>query len=135
MEGEGCVRINQSGAYRHDYGCLVVEVSNTDKQMLNWLQANWPGHIRKRKSERNCRPAWSWSIWSKKASSFLKDIQGYCVTDRMNRRISLALEFQEQKSDGMGGRFNPNNQKRIDYSKRQKRFIAKMHKLNQRGPA
>ena len=44
MEGEGTVRINKPT--RRNRGHLIVAITNTNRDILDWMQARWPASYR-----------------------------------------------------------------------------------------
>jgi hypothetical protein len=97
LEGEGSVRINR--ATKRNLGHLVCSVTNTDRELIDWLQGRWPAYMKPVGGLRSDqRPAWAWCIAARKAAAFLSEIRPFVVTTRMKKRIALAVEFQQQKS-------------------------------------
>lgn len=96
MEGEGSVRLN--AVTKRNRGALIVAMSNTNKQIIDWMNHRWPGHTRAliRPSPRH-KQAWLWCIASNKALEFLLAIQPYVITTRMKSRIETAIHWQEIK--------------------------------------
>lgn len=97
MEGEGTVRIN--APTQRNIGHLVVSCVNTDRELIDWLQARWPGYCKPATGLRaNQRPAFVWSIAARRALAMLDEIEPYVVTERMRERILTARWWQEIKA-------------------------------------
>ena len=97
MEGEGSVRIN--ALTRRNKGHLIVSMSNTNRQIVDWMNARWPGYLKPVSGlGPRQKPAWSWVIAANKALAFLDLIAPFAVTDRMKQRIAAARWWQQIKS-------------------------------------
>jgi hypothetical protein len=96
MEGEGSVRIN--ALTKRNKGHLAVSVTNTNKEILNWMNDRWPGYFMSASVREECKPAWVWAIAANKALSFLDAIAPYVLTERMKERIDTARWWQKIKS-------------------------------------
>ena len=100
FEGEGSISIanlvNKSWNKRTDYN-LKVRISNTDKQLLGWIVANYGGKIY-RSSIVNNKTVWAWAVHSRIAEKFLKDVMPYLICKK--ERAVLALEFRKTKDNG-----------------------------------
>lgn len=97
FEGEGCIRINK--ATKRNLGHLVVSVTNTDFQVIDFFQARWPGYMKSAAGLRpDQRPAWVWVYAARKAAAFLAAIRPFIVRDIVKERIDCALRFQAGKS-------------------------------------
>jgi hypothetical protein len=75
---------------------LQVSITNTDKQLIEWLHATFGGHIADGShapSRVKQRPCWAWRTTSKQAQSFLQKILPYLRTKKPQALI--AIEFQD----------------------------------------
>lgn len=103
FEGEGTVRINKPSNNRKNCGSLLASVVNTDRQVLEFFQARWPGYMKSATGlGPRQKPAWVWVIAATKAAAFLRDIRPFVVRDRVRQRIDHGLYFQGQKRRGRG---------------------------------
>ena len=99
FEGEGTVRINKPT--RRNCGTLIVSVVNTDRDVLDFFQARWPGYMKRATGlGPRQRPAWVWVIAARRAAAFLRLIQPFIVRARVLERIDVALQFQDDKVVG-----------------------------------
>ena len=99
FEGEGSIRINKPG--RRNWGHLVASVVNTDRQVIDFFQARWPGYCKSATGLRpDQRPAWVWVIAARQAAAFLEAIRPHVVCDRVKRKLEHGLTFQAQKRVG-----------------------------------
>lgn len=97
MEGEGSVTINTFT--KRNKGALIVSCSNTNRELIDFLNDRWPGYCKpvtglgpRRK------PAWRWTIAALQALAFLEQIEPYVVTWRMKERIETARRWQAIKT-------------------------------------
>jgi hypothetical protein len=132
FEGEGTIRINSVTV--RNMGFLMCSVVNTDREVVEFFSARWPGYFRNATGldPRRQKPAWVWAIAARKARAFLLDIQPYLVTDRVRFKAELGLAFQDQKEPSNSIRWAPDEVK-ADYFDRQRDFFGLMRKLNRRG--
>lgn len=97
MEGEGSVRIN--AITKRNKGALIVSMTNTNRQLIDWMNSRWPGYCRPMSSQQpNRKPAWVWAIAANQALAFLESIEPYVVSDRMKERINTARWWQRIKA-------------------------------------
>jgi len=97
FEGEGTVRINKPT--KRNMGALIVSVTNTDRQIVDWFQTRWPGYMKGVSGMRpDQRPAWAWVIAAHVAAGFLTSIRPYIVRDIVLERIDHGLQFQAGKT-------------------------------------
>lgn len=96
FEGEGTVRISRPAP--RNWGSLTASVVNTDRQVLDWFQARWPGYMKAATGLRpEQRDAWVWVIAAQRASVFIRLIRPFVVRDAVRDKIDHALAFQDQK--------------------------------------
>lgn len=97
FEGEGSIRINK--ATKRNLGHLVVSVTNTDREILDFFQARWPGHMKPTRGLRvDQREAWQWLTAANKAAAFLCDLMPFFQTSRVIEKAKFALDYQGDKS-------------------------------------
>lgn len=97
FEGEGCIRINKST--KRNLGALIVAVTNTDEQVIDFLHSRWGGCKKPASGLRaDQRRAWVWVTASRRAALFLKAIEPFVVRDIVRERIRVGLQFQAGKS-------------------------------------
>lgn len=127
FEGEGTVRINT--ATKRNLGHLCASVVNTDREVIDWFNARWPGYMNKAGGlnlERQ-RMAWVWNVAATKAAAFLLAIRPFIVRSMMKVRIDHGLWFQSQKT-------NTRENRTDEYRERQWAAYMWMGELNKRGP-
>lgn len=126
FEGEGTIRINS--ATKRNLGHLAVSVVNTDRQIVDWFQARWPGSVKAATGLRpRQRPAWVWVIAARQAAVFLEAITPYLVRDAVRAKVAIALEFQGQKTG------DPRINRTATYAEDQWSLYQQMRELNVRG--
>lgn len=126
FEGEGSIRIN-SATVRNN-GALLVDMVNTDEEVIAFFQDHWPGYMRgpifvtgnRKPYYRYRRAAWM-------AADFIVDILPYLRTERVRRKALLGLGYQAQKSVQATVNRTP------EYAERQRLYFALMKNLNHRG--
>jgi hypothetical protein len=97
MEGEGCIRI--SAFTRTNKGSLSASLTNTNKEIVDWMHTRWHGFCKPVSGMGpNRKPAWAWSIAARKALQFLDLIEPYVITERMRDRIKTARWWQQIKA-------------------------------------
>lgn len=97
IEGEGSVRLNS--VTRKNNGALIVCMTNTNLDLVEFMQDRWPGSVRPATGLRpDQRPAWVWTLASRRALAFLDEIEPYAISERLRERIRTARWWQEIKS-------------------------------------
>jgi hypothetical protein len=74
---------------------LQVGITNTDREIIDWLLATFGGHVSDNShapSRRRQRPCWAWRVMSNEAATFLESILPYLRIKR--EQALIALEFQ-----------------------------------------
>lgn len=127
FEGEGSIRINI--ATKRSTGSLMVDMVNTDPEVIAFYQTRWPGHMRWVAGSGNRRDFYRWRIAATVAARFLNDIMPYLRTHRVREKALLALDYQAQKSKLSTVNRSP------EYGERQLWFYDRMAALNRRGRA
>ncbi len=127
IDGEGCISITYA-SYRtgSPHFRLVVTVSNTNEDLVSWLQYMFGGsyHHYEDMKRPNQKPVYKWNLGTKASCEFLKMIQPYVLLKQ--EQIKLAFEFHERM--GQQG-------KELSAEEIGKRQVIKdaMHILNKRG--
>jgi hypothetical protein len=62
-------------------GTAVITVTNTDRRLTDWLQAEYGGSVflQTRPAGANRKPVWRWRVSSRKAIRFLLEIEPFLV--------------------------------------------------------
>lgn len=128
FEGEGTVTIARRG--RDDTYRVVVILGNTDEQVVDFFYQRWGYWKQPAYGSREGRqPAWYWTAAGPGAEVFLRDIRPYLRTDRVRRKVELALGFRDHQSRSRRRQSDPR------YKERQRELYAQMRILNRRGVA
>ena len=101
FDGEGYVDIYQatlSKASKNRSLYVRVIISQKDGKVMNWLQDNFGGYVRKEKRNKNY--IYRWSIASKSASKFLSTIYPFLVIKK--EQAKLTIQFEETKGGIIG---------------------------------
>ncbi len=127
FEGEGTVAIYGGG--RRPYTRLKVMVTNTDFEIISFFEDRWNGNVYERaalKAGKNARATKTWTLGSKRAEDFLRDIAPFIRTARVRAKIDLAFESQAARRRG-------NRRNVEEYRLTNQAFRMRMAKLNERG--
>ena len=91
IDGEGTItlsRFSKTAKYRY----LVVSVSSTTIQILEFLQSKYGGSISKQKVyKKHHKQSWSWKLESRRALGLLCDVLPFLLEPEKARRARLAL--------------------------------------------
>ena len=90
LDGEGCISIKRSR--RTNYN-LYVEIYNTNKDVMLWLQERYIGSINSKRKNVNHKVCYTWCVACSKAESFLELIIPYLIIKQ--EQAVIALEFQD----------------------------------------
>ena len=126
LEGEGSVHINTPTKRNH--GALIVCVTNTNLELIDWLNARWPGAVGTASTSRpDQRPAERWTTPCRRALAFLEQVEPFVVTWRMRERIAAARWWQLIKTKHWRYRTEEDDEEAFNC------FMWMKH-LNRRGP-
>lgn len=94
FEGEGTIFLSTHGT-RNRSTRVIVCLTSTDRQTIEWFQATWPGCFRStqpRSKNDNAKRAYIWTLnASEPVECFLRDILPFVRTDRVRAKVDLAL--------------------------------------------
>lgn len=102
LDGEGCVSLywrRKSARYLTP----SVQVLNTRRELIDWLQERWGGSIYQRPNNRpNYKPSWTWTIAGQLALKAIADARPYLVlkgpqADLLLTRLPRAYPAQERE--------------------------------------
>jgi len=129
VDGEGCISLGRKkdNSYRrhHTYQ-LVVTISNTRKEILEWLHKKFGGHFRiSHPPSKSRNKVWVWAILCRKAINFLKEIYPYLKIKKSQAK--LAMEYYELVNPCGNHTFDPKNWEKRD------KIYNQMKILNKRG--
>lgn len=102
FDGEGCIslaRTSSTNASRHYAVTLLVEVSNTNEWIIQWLRFNYGGGIYYQdRTSSQFSNVWRWQLRCKQAVRFLQLIFPYLKLKRP--QAELAIQFQSRQKRG-----------------------------------
>ncbi len=103
FDGEGCVSIARYLQRGRPYHTLAIIFTNTDFQVLTWLQQRWGGNIFK-PTQLNARrrPYGHLRLSAGPARPLLQAMLPYLIVKKS--QVEIALEFIESRSANHGGR-------------------------------
>lgn len=122
FEGEGTVSINRVGQH---FRCICT-LTNTDREIVDAFQAQWPGWIVTPKAPRKIehRAAYIWNVGAEQLVMFLEDVAPFFRTTSRRERAALVLECQRLRWTG---------QVLPDYRERITALYERSRQLNHRG--
>lgn len=131
IDGEGSIRMSQRGkhggtAFRVGQYTLMVEMTNTDKEMLEWLKERFGGTIAylPESPKDNRRERWHWRIASNLALYCLDAVWPYIRTKRTQAKLGRRFQRYVQYT---GTPATPKRQRLHE------RFYQEFRALNRRG--
>jgi len=130
FDGEGCISLGRKkdGSYRRHYTYqLVVTVSNTKPEILEFLHRHFGGHFRKIKnpSTKNGKTVYVWALLCRKALNFIKTIYPYLKLKK--RQAELAIKFYTLVNPYGCNKYDPEKWKQKDL------IYNELKALNKRG--
>ena len=110
FDGEGSITIGKSNpatynTLRSPSHWLQVGITNTNKNLIDWLCNTFGGHISNNShcpSRKKQRPCWAWRKNSNEAAFFLKSI--FPFSKIKQEQMKLAIEFQEKRKGSKGNK-------------------------------
>jgi len=104
IDGEGSISIEiQSKSIRHnrkcDYYSLRLLVVNTNLTLLKWIQSNFGGTIRARKSLPNRRQCYRWNLFSHKAAEVLSACEPYMIVKKAHVEVFIKFASTMNKAN------------------------------------
>lgn len=94
VDGEGCIAIVRSFTPRGNrfYYTIQVVVANTDRRVLDWMQAMWAGGVFRVNQSRGAgRNSWAWRCGSGVAKTFLPGIRPWLKIKRAQCDNAMAM--------------------------------------------
>ena len=125
IDGEGSIIIEKQAIRRrervHNYR-LRVEVSGTDKRLMDWLEENFGGKAYMYEAKGNRRRSYSWRNRANDAYKLLKIVKPYLVFK--TEQADLGIEFYEKNKNRVQGERVPMwlVSRREEYYQRMKDF-------------
>lgn len=103
FDGEGCVNIARYLKRGRPYHTLAIIFTNTDFQVLEWLQHRWGGNIYKpTQLDARRRPYGHLRFSAGPARPLLQAMLPYLIIKKS--QVEIALEFIDSRSANHGGR-------------------------------
>ena len=127
IDGEGTIGIikNKVSFY------LVVEIGNTDKILIDWLEDNFGGAVcLDKRSNKNSKhkDLHLWYCTNKKALSLLEEVEEYLLLKKPQAK--LGIEFSRKRRLSVGGR---GRKKSLSLFHQEKQYWELMRNLNKKG--
>ena len=103
FDGEGCVNIARYLKRGRPYHTLAIIFTNTDFQVLAWLQQRWGGNVFKpTQLDARRRPYGHLRLSAGPARPLLQAMLPHLIIKKS--QVEIALEFIESRSANRGGR-------------------------------
>jgi hypothetical protein len=104
FDGEGCINIARYLQRGRPYHTLAVIFTNTNFEVLHWLQRRWGGNVQLHPKPKNPRWRRSAVLWlsAGPAKPLLTAMLPHLIIKKAEAEI--ALEFIAARSNGRGGR-------------------------------
>ena len=91
FDGEGCVHIG--GRRQNTSYNLEVSISNTDKDILLWIQSIYGGYIKDvKKVKEHHTQCYNWRIVSNQAAKFLESILPFLNIKKFQAGVAIAFQ-------------------------------------------
>ena len=94
VDGEGCVSVTYGTKAGHER--IRLTISNTDRNLIDWLAARLGGCITCTQSRGNRKPAYQWEVYSDKAFELLTILLPHLKLK--HRQAELCLQFHTDES-------------------------------------
>ena len=94
VDGEGCVTVTYGTKAGHER--IRLTISNTDRNLIDWLTSRVGGHISKTQSRGNRKPAYQWEVYGSVAFDLLTLLLPHLKLKK--RQAELCLQFHADKS-------------------------------------
>jgi hypothetical protein len=135
IDGEGSVSLRRSNNNRRSFNPMI-QVTNTNKEMLNWINANFSGAVYKHTwghygKHKNEKAAWLWQLKNHNdVEDFLKLIYPYLIIKK--KQAELVLKYIDLH---WHGNFNAKNTAYYpeNLAKKELKIFLDLWKLNSRG--
>lgn len=133
IDGEGCIRIIHRGrmggkVFRVGQFTLMVEVTNTDCKMIDWLREKFGGTVSflPESKEENRKARWHWRLAANNALACLDAIYPYVRTKQ--KQVILGRRFQRYAQ-------RTGRKQNLRITALHEKFYARLRELNRRGLA
>jgi hypothetical protein len=88
IDGEGTITLAKSGKFRHP----VVSVTNTSKELIDFLQTTFNGVVVSQKTYKlHHKPAWIWKLAWHQAIEFIQQIRPFMKESSKCKRCDMIL--------------------------------------------
>ena len=131
VDGEGCVSLAWRKVRGKNYITPNIQITNTNKEIIEWIASEIPGHIHERKEKRvNRKDSWCYQISGNKALELIKDIYPYLKVKRQQADVVMGIN-RIKVGRGLDGRLVRTITPEID--KQNLDAVMLIRSLNQRG--
>ena len=103
LDGEGHITIRIRHLLKRYYSPFI-EVTNTRKLLLEWIQSRWGGSIVEdsyaRKNRSNTATCWKWRIESNRVKDVLKQVMPYLVIKKEQAQLVISMPYRTRAGKG-----------------------------------
>jgi len=135
IDGEGCISVagRKSGSRRGRYLTPTLQVTNTRRELLDWLYERYGGGIyaHMRTIQRGRKPCWLWSCAGQKALKAIRDARPYMLLKCEQADILLVMKRYSTRGRDRIGRIKASMTER-EFAENDN-VVARMRALNKRG--
>lgn|SRR6185436_8832700 len=107
IDGEGCFTIlmTTSPLHQRRYFAPIVQISSTDRYILECMQHTWGGAVGSNGRKRvHARVAYKWRLTGKAVGDFIRDVGPYLVIKKPIAKVLYAfIKYRAQKSSTQAG--------------------------------
>ncbi len=130
IDGEGCISFG--GRLKKKYVTVTLQITNTNRTLIDWLSENLGGSIYERRDIRpNRKQSWLWSCAGRRATEIIRTVSPYLIVKKEQAEVVLSLpRIREFKRDSSG--------RLIEMISDEERnttmcLVSKIRELNRRG--
>jgi hypothetical protein len=130
VDGEGCISL----ARREKYITITLQITNTNRPLLEWIQTRFSGGIYPVKDKRPTRKqSWLWSVAGAKALRAISEAYPYLLIKLPQAKIVLSLPRQYAAERDRRGRIM--GRLTTEDVLANEALITQIRQLNRRGAA
>ena len=95
FDGEGCITMNPPTAEGRTTYALVMVVTNTNLELIEWLQQNFGGLVRDCGVTVGRKQKYSWTLNGRKCQPFIEAVFSFLIVKRPQAIIALNFLYDE----------------------------------------
>ncbi len=94
FDGEGSLMIeiqSKNAVRKYDYFSLRLVITNTNKELIDWMATNFGGKISTRKKIVGRKTTYDWKLYSLKAANLIRQALPFFIVKRERSKIFLTF--------------------------------------------